>query len=287
MIGRLIGIPCRGWIWQVMSGLRCGIRLKSTGRSVNVFADGCGSGAGNRPPVDHWGTLVHCSSSCGSAVKASRRTAGNEGTYQDHVRRQELAYVVEYENFEAGLTPEQRIALGKAAAPDIPDHITSNSKHLVFGISRDISESSIASVDWQEIEDDPVDYWQEELPSISRADEVRLQEIHCAKLAREAEERRAADLLQLISVFLDAGNLRLNAAGLAFAAGLPSVGGCHSMHEWAQAHGVTRVALSKTARLWQKRLNLPPGPHLRADDLCEVYSQAQTKSHWRNRQHEH
>jgi hypothetical protein len=200
------------------------------------------------------------------------------------VRRQELAYVVEFENFEAGLTPEQRIALGRSAAPDLECHITSNSRHVVFGISRDISESSIASVDWQEIEDDPVDYWQEELPSISRADAVRLHEIHCAKLAREAEERRAADLLQLISVFLDAENLRLNAAGLAFAAGLPSVGGCHSMHEWAQAHGVTRAALSKVSRQWQKRLNLPPGPHLKDDRLCEVYSEAQTKkSHWRNR----
>lgn len=216
-------------------------------------------------------------------MKDSRRAAGNEGTYQDHVRQQEVAYVVEFEAFERGLTPEQRALLQGAAAPDLEDHRTMNTRRAVIGVDRDVADSYAASEWSADFLDSEQDKWREEFPGLSEAEAERLEQKVCGRVEREAEEKRASDLLGLISVLLDCTNLRMQAAALAFAAGLPSVNGFHTMADWAAANGVTRAAISKVAKIWQRRLNLPPGPHLREEKLCEVYAEAQKNNHWRNR----
>ena len=223
---------------------------------------------------------VHCDS-LGSAVKDSRRAGGNEGTYVDHVRREETAYLVEFEQFERTLSAEDRARLNGAAAPDLEDHYAHSSKRVFVGLDRDAADS-YAAAEWSSpILDRPQDEWREAFPVLSEEDADRLEDMVLARVERDGEEKRAADLLGLIAVFLDAENLRMQAAALAFAAGLPSVNGFHSMADWAAAHGITRAAVSKVAKVWQRRLNLPPGPHLKDEDSCKKYSEAQSHSHWR------
>lgn len=204
-------------------------------------------------------------------------------TYEEHRRRSEAAYLVAYEEFERGLSDSAREALGNAAVPDLEEHKTMNTRRTIIG-DRDVAD--LAWVDWREIEENPVDIWMERLPSLTLAEAQKLQEIHEALVNSEAEERRAADLVQLVATFLDSSNVRLQAAALAFAAGLPVVSGARTMTEWAAAHGVTKAALSKIARQWQRRLNLPPGPHLKEIELCRKYSKSQNEGHWRRRTNE-
>ena len=203
-------------------------------------------------------------------------------TYWDHLRRQEMEYLLEYENFEATLTPEQRAALGRAAAPDLEDHKALGTRREVMGLERDIAESSIASEDWV-FEDSEEDQIRELCPSLPAEEVQALVGRFEGLVDREAARRKAEVLLMLVGHFLDCKNVRLESAALAFAMGLSDVGGCTTMHEWSQRNGVTRAAVSKQAKSWQRKLDLPEGPHMRPESSCASYSAGQ-KNHWRRRE---
>ena len=71
--------------------------------------------------------------------------SNSSGEYEDHVARQNTAYLIAFEEFEAGLSVEERALLRGTATPDIEDHQADSSKRLVFGIDRDVADSSKAS----------------------------------------------------------------------------------------------------------------------------------------------
>lgn len=81
-------------------------------------------------------------------------------------------------------------------------------------------------------------------------------------------------LTQVIAIIYDSNNYRLKLATIVCAFGLPLFLG-KSMSEIAKMHGVTRQALSKAVKQFQKNFNLPPTRGQKSLAACEKYKQAQ------------
>lgn len=81
-------------------------------------------------------------------------------------------------------------------------------------------------------------------------------------------------LTQVIAIIYDSNNYRLKLATIVCAFGLPLFLG-KSMSEVAKMHGVTRQALSKAVKQFQKNFNLPPTRGQKSLAACEKYKQAQ------------
>jgi hypothetical protein len=202
--------------------------------------------------------------------------------YLAHVRREELRYLCAYEEWERSLSPEDRAALKGAAAPDIEDYESHNTKREVLGIAADVADSSLAVVLpnlAQEI-DGPVD----ELQDLFGLDGVTAAKVALwaeQRINREAEHRKARVLVRVAGAFLNASNPKLLSAGLAFASDLAVTAGLGNMQEWASQNGVSRAAVSKVAKKWQEELELPVASHMKGAQACASYAAAQRQKHWR------
>ena len=196
-----------------------------------------------------------------------------------HRRRSEMEYLLAYEEWEARLTPEQRLKLGKAATPDIDE-----SSRMQTGAAADVAESSMASysVDLGGLIDGPVEELQEKfhMPGWLAVEVAKWSE---ARVEREAEARKARTIVKIAGVFLQASNVKTQAAGLAYACDLALTSGLGSMREFAAALGLSVEAISRPARWWRKELGLPTGSHMKGDDHCEKLSKAQHEKHWRKK----
>jgi len=104
---------------------------------------------------------------------------------------------------------------------------------------------------------------------------------HTRNVEAEAISYKAFLFQRLIAGFIEPGNLRIRAAGLAFAANLAALNGIGTLREFARKNGVTPAAVSKEKRRWQKDLKLPPSPHGKSEEACQNYSHAQKSKHWR------
>lgn len=215
-------------------------------------------------------------------VKDARRESGNEGSYDDHVRRQEMAYALTYEEFEAGLTPAQRGVLGKAAAPDLEDHKTMNTRRTVIGVDRDVADSQAASYapDMASAVDGPAEQVAE-LAGITLDQARAVVAWADARVERESETRKSRVVVKIAGAFLNCANPKLQAAALAYASDLAVTSGMGTMQDYAQTIAVSRAAISKVSKWWQRELELPPGSHMRDEGKCKIYSAAQKAKHWR------
>jgi hypothetical protein len=84
------------------------------------------------------------------------------------------------------------------------------------------------------------------------------------------------------AVFLKAeSNVKLLVAGLAYAADLAVTNQLGTMQDWAVRNGLSRAAVLKVAKFWQRELGLPASSHMRGEEKCQAYSEAQTQKHWR------
>ncbi|MEI6715990.1 MAG: hypothetical protein WCO60_19745 [Verrucomicrobiota bacterium] len=203
--------------------------------------------------------------------------------YEQHVRRQSLAYTLAYADFEANLTPEERKIAGSAAVPELEGHIS-------YGVSPigDASDAEVASYcpDMALECDTLVERLAEMLEDMGeRPLEVaeKLVKFIGALVDREAAKRSANGLQRVAATFLYTSNAKLSAAGLAFAVGLDAMNGFGTMAEYAASIGVSRQAVSKVAKQFQEELDLPPSPHMRSDAVCETYSEVQKTNHWRSK----
>jgi hypothetical protein len=212
--------------------------------------------------------------------------SNSSGEYEDHVARQNTAYLIAFEEFEAGLSVEERALLRGTATPDIEDHQADSSKRLVFGIDRDVADSSKASYvpDLASEIDSVADEVQEKW-GVSRKAAVEIAAWVDSRIAAEAESRKAAVIVKISGVFLHCANVRLLAAGLAYAADLALTYGMGTMEAWASKHGLSRAAVSKNARFWKRELGLPGGSHMRKEEICASYSEAQKTKHWRHKKY--
>jgi hypothetical protein len=197
----------------------------------------------------------------------------------EHVKRENTKYLNAYKEFESNLTPEQKKMLGSAAAPLVESSVTHGMSPIC-----DLAESAVAitPVNMEARCDELHEILAEqfEIPlSIAK----KIAAWHLASVEREGEERKAAVVARIAGSFLNASNVKLTSAGLAYAAGLSSLNGLGTMAEYAASIGVSRQAVSKVAKQWQQELNLPGSSHMRAEEACETYSAVQKTNHWRKK----
>jgi hypothetical protein len=152
---------------------------------------------------------------------------------------------------------------------------------MVVGISKDAAESSLASY-CPDIASD-VDRIADELMELGLPKEIveRLSKWHEQRVNREAESAKAKVIVKIVGEFLLKSNVKLQAAGLAYAADLAVVYGMGSMDSWAKMNALSRQAVSKNANFWRRELELPGGSYMRDDKTREAYREAQLKNHWR------
>jgi hypothetical protein len=199
--------------------------------------------------------------------------------YLEHVRQQNLKYLIAYEEFESSLTPEQREILGGAAAPLLETTVTHGMSPIC-----DLAESAVEphvysmATACDTMEDILAEQFDVSL-DIAR----RIAHWHTSVVERESDERKAAVIARIAGTFLNASNAKLSSAGLAYAVGLDSLNGLGTMAEYAATIGVSRQAVSKVAKQWQAELGLPNSAHMRTEDACQTYSEVQTKNHWRKK----
>lgn len=99
-------------------------------------------------------------------------------------------------------------------------------------------------------------------------------------LRQYVDERVRAEvqdaLTRVIALIYDSNNYKLKLATIVCAFGLPLFLG-KSMKDIAAIHGVTRQALSKSVKLFQKNFNLPPVRGQKSLEACEKYREIQIK----------
>jgi hypothetical protein len=207
----------------------------------------------------------------------------DESTYQDHVRRSDMEYLLSFEEWEKTLSDADRARLRDCAAPDLDSHSRSPT-----GREKDVAESGIAS-EWPDMElavDRPQDQLMEMFDLTPGQAEGLVQFFQVA-IDRRAQFEKARVIVKVAGAFLNAPNVKLYAAALAYASDLALTCGMGSMRAWSASNGVTPAAVSKVAKFWRRELNLPQGHHMRSEELSETYRASQTNpekgGHWRNR----
>jgi hypothetical protein len=169
------------------------------------------------------------------------------------------------------------------AAPDLEDFHARSSKREALGVVGDAAERSLASYTpnlAKEIDDEPSILAERAGLKLWQAREI-------FRFIEERVERRVVAekcnvIVRVVGVFLKAGsNVKLLVAGLAYAADLAVTNQLGTMQDWAVRNGLSRAAVSKVAKFWQRELGLPASSHMRAEEKCQAYSEAQQKKHWR------
>lgn len=209
--------------------------------------------------------------------------------YHAHKRRQEALYVLAFDEFEKNLTPDQRRALGSAAVPDVEDPRSHSSRRVSLGVLTDAAERVSASYTPNVTEavdgtfENPSPELLAEMLGIpldvvtgAVLDELnpmpenlaeklgvtldvaqRIFDWHNAASARNAERIKMQAIVRIAAVFLDCANTKLSAAGLIFAGGFTLQYAIGSMQDYAASIGVSRAAIIKNVKFWQRELDLP------------------------------
>lgn len=207
----------------------------------------------------------------------------DQGEYFSHVRKQDTDYLIAYEAWENTLTPRERALLGSAAAPQLEDFKAHSSKKVTIGTVGDASDRSAASFEPDlagALDGDPENL--AEMAGVSLGSAKAICRFMAIRIEREAARREAAAIVAIAGAFLKGTNSKLLAAGLAYASDLSVTNGLGTMQDWAMQNGVSRAAVSKVAKFWQRELGLPAGSHMRDEQKCRAYSEAQKRKHWRN-----
>jgi len=206
-----------------------------------------------------------------------------EASYGEHCSKQNTAYLIAYEEWENSLSHKDRVLLGRAAAPNLEDYRAHSSKRMVIGALGDAAARSSASYspDMAAAIDTDTDRLSEIAGLTAR--QALVIEIFLKKnIDEEAARRESRAITAIAGAFLKGTNSKLLAAGLAYASDLSVTSGMGTMQDWARENGVSRAAVSKVAKFWQRELELPAGSHMRDEQKCRAYSEAQTTKHWRN-----
>lgn len=91
-----------------------------------------------------------------------------------------------------------------------------------------------------------------------------------------------ADLLSIVvGGLLASNNIKIAAAGLAFAGGMEAANGLGSQAQYARKLGVSRTILSKAVRSWAEQLNLRTNVWQKTPEACATYSAVAKARHWR------
>ncbi len=173
--------------------------------------------------------------------------------------------------------------LGRAAAPDIEDHRAHTSKRVTLGVVGDAAERSSASYtpDFAAALDSDAERLAE-AAGLSLAAATKIHAFMRERIDEESARKESRAIMAIPAAFLKGSNSKLLAAGLAYASDLALTSDMGTMQDWARENGVSRAAVSKVAKFWQRELGLPAGSHMRDEQKCLAYSEAQKSKHWRN-----
>lgn len=208
--------------------------------------------------------------------------------YQAHRRREESRYLIAYEEWEASLDPSDRQVLGSAAVPDIEDSRSHSSRRVSLGVLTDAAERVSASYTPDIAEqldgtaEDPSPELLAETLGITESVAAAILKWHEKAATRKAERIKMRAIVRIAGVFLDCANSKLTAAGLAYASDLAVSAAMGTMQDYATKIAVSRAAISKNAKFWQRELELPAASNMRDPEKCRAYSEAQKAKHWRN-----
>jgi hypothetical protein len=203
--------------------------------------------------------------------------------YEDHRHRLQERAIEAHRKWFANLTPAQRRKLRDLGVLDQPEDDASVDGHNPFEVG-DIADSPRASETWEPAED--LDQEHEQLAeqlgvSLDTARKILTWK---EEAVEQALEHREGELLAVVvGGLIAARNVKVSTAGLAFAAQLAGVNGFGSQTEFAKKHGLSRQAISKVTKAWQRDLNLKKSVHQKSDKACETYSRIGHKRHWRAR----
>jgi len=101
------------------------------------------------------------------------------------------------------------------------------------------------------------------------------------RVERRVVAEKCIVIVRVCGDFLKAGsNVKLLVAGLAYEADLAVTNQLGTMQDLAIRNGLSRAEVSKVATFWQRELVLPASSHMRGEEKCQAYSEAQTKKHW-------
>lgn len=213
-----------------------------------------------------------------------------QGGNEEFVRKEEFAYLLAYDEWMGTLSDVERRALEDGGV-DVPD--LDPVSRSATAVSRDAADLSMAavSVDFAAGADGPVERLQEAF-GLNRAQAEGVAAFLREKVRRDSNRLLGNAISFIAGEFLQAANLKLYAAALAFASDLSVTSGMGSMRQWATRNGLSVAAVSKVSRHLRKGLALGPGNHLRDDRISEICSTAQKKNHWRKKvfkknNHEH
>ena len=208
---------------------------------------------------------------------------GEDHSYNEHARSMSAAARTAHAEWVAKMTPDERKALRDLHLESPPDDDNEVGGHSPYSLS-DIADTPLARTD--------IDFAAEiDKPHQIIADTFGLTEDQAHRIlcwhqteTETALRSHQANFLQLIvGGLLSSKNPKLNAAGLAFAAGLAALNGLPCQREYARQNHVSPSAISKVVIAWQRALNLRPSAHQKSVEACKTYSEVGKTRHWRAR----
>ena len=214
----------------------------------------------------------------GQAHEADLDPIDDQDAYVLRQRAKDEHYRRAYDEWIASLSPEERAQLGELGLdrPSVPGCGTG-------APSRDMAESSLASCDPEEAQEDGVEA--EPWPDFSQALERDPEAIPGLPGglsggeggdSPEPDPELLHDLLRrLVGELIGQDNARLSLECLALVTGLAYCG--DSMTDIAKRHGVTRAAVSKRCVELTRALNLKPSRAMRSVEARQSYRQARMR----------
>lgn len=201
--------------------------------------------------------------------------------YESHRRRLQQEAEAAHRAWIRKLTPAQRAKLKSLGVLDPPDDSSEVGGHSPWQ-EVDAAESPLAKVDFDPSESlDSAASLLAERFGIPEPTAAAILQWH-TKATEDALIRRQSDLLAIVVGGLIASkNIKIASAGLAYAAQLDAVNGLGCQAEYARSLGVSRSALSKSTRAWERDLGLQKSPHQKSAEACQTYSEIGKTNHWR------
>ena len=192
-------------------------------------------------------------------------------------------YMVAYQEWVAGLSEEERTKL-EALGIERPDDGENSCEAVPSqGDAADRPEASFV-LDMAATLDVTEERLAEEL-GVALKDARQFVVWHRERVVRESITYKARLFQTLVAGFLEAGNPRLVAGGLAFATNLAALNGLGTQDEFAKRLGLRRSAVSKLVKWWQRELHLPTSPHMKSEVACHAYEDVSRHKHWRKRKY--
>jgi hypothetical protein len=201
--------------------------------------------------------------------------------YGHHASRLHARAKAEHDKWVKGLSPEVRKKLEGMGVLEAPEDSHEIGGHSPFQ-SSDIAESPLARVD--------IDFAAQadgeagelaDLFDISMETANKMLQWHQAKVDSSLQTHEADLLSVVVGGLLSSGNIKISAAGLAFASNMDAANGLGNQATYARSLGVSRSILSKSVKGWRRHLNLRPSPWQKSDEACATYSALAKEKHWR------